>query len=132
MNGVTETERRRQERGLAVSLFESIREEDAVNARLPSKMKDEADLEIGCRETSKEHPLPSRFGRPFTTVARTVFANVVPRTMLVGQRTLCCQSLAATTRWSPHAPRLASNGLRKPLSVRDAQNGHHDAYITLT
>src|SRR5262245_34012938 len=79
MNGVTETERRRQERGLAVSLFESIREEDAVNARLPSKMKDEADLEIGCRETSKEHPLPSRFGRPFTTVARTVFCERCPK-----------------------------------------------------
>jgi len=39
---------------LSVSPFESILEEDTVEARLLSKMKDEADLEIGCRETCKE------------------------------------------------------------------------------
>jgi hypothetical protein len=39
---------------LSISLLESILEEDAVEAGLLSKMKDETDLEIGCRETSKE------------------------------------------------------------------------------
>jgi hypothetical protein len=50
---VTETEWQRKERDLSVSLFESILEEDAVEARLLSEMKDEANLKIGCRETSK-------------------------------------------------------------------------------
>jgi hypothetical protein len=37
-----------------VTVLEPILEEYAIEARFLSKVKDEADLEVGCRETSKE------------------------------------------------------------------------------
>jgi hypothetical protein len=37
-----------------VSLLEPILEEHALEARLPSKVKDEADFEVGCREGGEE------------------------------------------------------------------------------
>ena len=39
---------------LLVTVLEPILEEYAVEARFLSKVKDEADLEVGCREASKE------------------------------------------------------------------------------
>ena len=46
-----------------VTVLEPILEEDAVEARFLSKVKDEADLEVGCREASKELTLCIRVER---------------------------------------------------------------------
>jgi hypothetical protein len=48
---------------LLVPVLEPILEEDAVEARFLSKVKDEADLEVGCREASKELTLCIRVER---------------------------------------------------------------------
>jgi hypothetical protein len=48
---------------LLVAVLEPILEEYAVEARFLSKVKDEADLEVGCREASKELTLCIRVER---------------------------------------------------------------------
>ena len=48
---------------LLVTVLEPILEEYAVETRFLSKVKDEADLEVGCREASKELTLGIRVER---------------------------------------------------------------------
>ena len=66
---------------LLVPVLEPILEEDAVEARFLSKVKDEADLEVGCREASKELTLRIRVER-----LRALFSMITLPSMTMSMR----------------------------------------------